>query len=641
NMTVVSPSNVTTNPWILDNTPDAALLSLPAVQGVDNVNNMEQITIDTPAPGVYTIDLDGFSIPSGPQKYYVVYEMVTDDVVLTYPIGGEGFDSSEDEVIRWDALNDAGTFTLEYSEDNGANWNTISSTINASRRYFEWNVPNVVTGQALVRVSRGGSSSQSTEPFSIIRVPQNLNVVSVCPDSVSLSWNAVANATGYEVSFLGSLYMDSVGTSSTNSITLAHSSLDELWWSVKALGANNCVGRRAIAQYQAPGLTNCTLDTDAAVVDESGLDGKTVFTCSEVTPLTIGITIFNYGVQPISSVPLSYQLNGNAVVNETYAGTLAPGSSVYYSFVTQQTIPVGSNTLDISCVYPGDLNSINNQVTLQFEYVDDAPETLPFSENFESFPLCSTDNDCEVIECPVPNNFVNSKNLVEDDIDWRTNNGDTPSNNSGPSLDFNPGNASGKYVYLEASGTPVCSNKEGYLTTPCIDLGPEGELTFAYHMFGSDMGELHVDIMVNGAWINDITPVISGNQGTSWLQRTVDLNAYSFNIVNFRFRGITGNDFNSDIAIDDINIDDALSIDDPSSNQFTVYPNPSNGELMYKLLNQENTTIEVRDAQGKVVFRKDVSENQGEIDLSHVSKGVYFVQFTTANTSTNKKVVIQ
>ncbi|MFK7787264.1 MAG: S8 family serine peptidase, partial [Crocinitomicaceae bacterium] len=89
NMTVVSPSNVTTNPWILDNTPNSTLLNMPAVQGVDHTNNMEQVTIDTPLPGVYTINLNGFAIPSGPQKYYVVYEMVTDDVVLTYPIGGE------------------------------------------------------------------------------------------------------------------------------------------------------------------------------------------------------------------------------------------------------------------------------------------------------------------------------------------------------------------------------------------------------------------------------------------------------------------------------------------------------------------------------------------------------------------------
>lgn len=641
NMTVVSPNNVTTNPWILDHTPNATLLNMPATQGVDNINNMEQVTIETPTPGVYTINLNGFSIPSGPQRYYVVYETVTDDIVLTYPVGGEGFDSAEDEVIRWDALNDAGTFDLEYSDDNGASWNTISSSINASRRYYDWNVPNIVTGEALVRVTRGASSSQSIEPFSIIRVPQNLDIVAMCPDSVTLTWDPVANATGYEVSILGNLYMDSVGTSTSNTITVAHPNVNNLWWSVKALGANNCVGRRAIAQYQGAGLINCTIDTDAAVTDETGLDGKTIFTCSEVAPLTIGATITNYSVQPISSVPLSYQLNGGTVVNETYTGTLAPGASVYYSFTNQQAIAFGSNTLEISCAYVGDQNSNNNQVILQFDYLDVVAETLPFSEDFESFPLCSTDNDCEAIECPVPNNFVNSKNLVEDDIDWRSNSGDTPSNNTGPDFDFNPGNTSGRYVYLEASGAPVCSNKEGALITPCIDLGPEGHLSFAYHMSGSDMGELHVDILVNGTWINDIMPVISGDQGSAWLEQTVDLGPYAFNIVSLRFRGITGSDFNSDIAIDDINIDDALNVDNLSSNQFAIYPNPSNGTFFYKITNTENAKIEVTDAQGKIVFFEDVSQNQGEIDLSNVSKGVYFVQFTTNETSTNKRVVIQ
>ena len=35
-------------PWVLDPTPNASLLSLPATTGEDHLNNMEQVTIFDP-----------------------------------------------------------------------------------------------------------------------------------------------------------------------------------------------------------------------------------------------------------------------------------------------------------------------------------------------------------------------------------------------------------------------------------------------------------------------------------------------------------------------------------------------------------------------------------------------------------------
>ncbi len=57
-------------------------------------------------------------------------------------------------------------------------------------------------------------------------------------------------------------------------------------------------------------------------------------------------------------------------------------------------------------------------------------------------------------------------------------------------------------------------------------------------------------------WQNDIMPVLSGDQGNQWLAATADLTPYVGNIVNLRFRGNTGIDFTSDMAIDDISINE-------------------------------------------------------------------------------------
>ncbi|MCV5738162.1 hypothetical protein OFN56_40310, partial [Escherichia coli] len=79
--------------------------------------------------GTYTVNVNGFAVPQGPQKYFVVYEFSTTAPILTYPIGGESIVTSLQETIRWDAYGNTGTFTLQYSTDNGSTWSNIATNI--------------------------------------------------------------------------------------------------------------------------------------------------------------------------------------------------------------------------------------------------------------------------------------------------------------------------------------------------------------------------------------------------------------------------------------------------------------------------------------------------------------------------------
>lgn len=258
NMELVTPDNQTFNPWVLDPTPNEASLSAPAVRGVDHLNNVEQVTINNPSAGTYTVNVDGFSIPQGPQTYYMVYEFIYDEVELVYPIGGEGFVPGETEVIYWDASNGNETFSLEYSTDGGDSYTSIANNISSSNRYYDWRVPSVISNEVTVRINRGNSSSESDLPFTIVELPEDIAVTNVCANSIRLEWDAVNGATSYEVSVLGEKYMDSVGTSTTNSLIIT--GLDpeeEHWYSVKAI-VEGGKGRRAIAIYHAGGIENCT-----------------------------------------------------------------------------------------------------------------------------------------------------------------------------------------------------------------------------------------------------------------------------------------------------------------------------------------------------------------------------------------------
>ncbi len=65
-MTVDDPGMTNHLPYLLDHTPNPVTLDLPAGNGVDHLNNVEQVAISSPASGTYTVNIDGFSIPQGP-----------------------------------------------------------------------------------------------------------------------------------------------------------------------------------------------------------------------------------------------------------------------------------------------------------------------------------------------------------------------------------------------------------------------------------------------------------------------------------------------------------------------------------------------------------------------------------------------
>ena len=105
-------------PWVLDHFPDPINLNTPATTGIDNLNNMEQIVISNPTAGSYSLDVIGIAVPFGPQEYFVTYEFATNDIIVTYPNGGESFVPGETEVIRWDAFGSFSNFSVEYSINN-------------------------------------------------------------------------------------------------------------------------------------------------------------------------------------------------------------------------------------------------------------------------------------------------------------------------------------------------------------------------------------------------------------------------------------------------------------------------------------------------------------------------------------------
>jgi len=160
--------------------------------------------------------------------------------------------------------------------------------------------------------------------------------------------------------------------------------------------------------------------------------------------------------------------------------------------------------------------------------------------------------------------FGNWTNAAGDDIEWTRDSGGTPSTGTGPSGDHTTG--SGFYLFTESStnGTGF-PDKVALLESPCIDLSNRSDATwsFWYYMEGAAMGTLNAEVAAGcgTTWTNAWN--LSGDQGTSWSQQTVDLTAYVGTSVRLRFRGVTGSDFTSDLTVDDVVVD--ATLDNPCS----------------------------------------------------------------------------
>ncbi len=183
--------------------------------------------------------------------------------------------------------------------------------------------------------------------------------------------------------------------------------------------------------------------------------------------------------------------------------------------------------------------------------------TAPYFEDFEAEPLCTP--TCGAA-CPLT--ATGWTNATGDDIDWTVHAGPTQSTGTGPSTDHNPGTATGKYLYVEAT-QPCYGGQVANLVSPPLELQgtTNPRALFWYHMDGGWMGDLHVDLFDGNGWQLDIIAPITDDLD-QWQQTPLlDLSPWIGSTVNLRLRGITGSYYESDMAVDDFAFVDLNSND--------------------------------------------------------------------------------
>lgn len=172
--------------------------------------------------------------------------------------------------------------------------------------------------------------------------------------------------------------------------------------------------------------------------------------------------------------------------------------------------------------------------------------TLNINVNDNSTPVLLSSNDFELL-------FGDWRNVGSGDAhDWTRDSNGTPSSGTGPATGAN---GSTYYVYLEtSSGSAYTVGNTAILEGPSIS-ATDIHLKFQYHMYGSNIGTLAVDVLTGGSWLNDVWS-ISGQQHSSnsaaYASADVNLSAYDVSRVRFRATAVGG--YRGDIALDNVEL---------------------------------------------------------------------------------------
>lgn len=389
----VSDNPVTTThlPLILD--PSAGNVTAVATEGVDHKNNIEQVVINNPAAGNYLMNVNAFALPAGAQEYVLTYQMDMNGITVEYPFGGETLVPGQTENIRWTAYGDeANTFTVSYSTNNGATWTDINTNVAATARSLSWVVPATISNTYLVRVSRnGGAGYTDQSDFNFLVLGQPTVTATVpCEGYVNLSWAAIGSATSYDILQQKGDSMEVIAnTTSTSYLLQGLTSTKQYWFGVRA-NNGTAFGRRSVSVSATPASGVCTLsDFDnnfKAVSIIAPVTGRQFTSTALGAAESVQLTIKNLDDAASSgNYDLSYQVNGGAVVTQTIGTVIASLDSYTHTFSTTYDFSVPNTYIIKAWVKrTGDTQPLDDTTSITIKQLANAPIILPLTDGFET-----------------------------------------------------------------------------------------------------------------------------------------------------------------------------------------------------------------------------------------------------------------
>jgi len=101
------------------------------------------------------------------------------------------------------------------------------------------------------------------------------------------------------------------------------------------------------------------------------------------------------------------------------------------------------------------------------------------------------------------------------------------------------------------------------------------------------------------------------------------------------------NEFGSGSTTQTIYVNVLTAISEISENDFSIYPNPTSGEINIVQNSTDAEYIEIFNTLGELIYQNNsVTKGTILIDLSHFEKGIYFIHIGSYDNSFAKRIIL-
>jgi len=392
--------------------------------------------------------------------------------------------------------------------------------------------------------------------------------------------------------------------------------------SLKTSAASNCAGGTSAA-------------ADAGIVT---IFNPTGITCN--TSFTPSVKLHNYGSVALTSCTINYRVDANSNQTYNWTGSLSPSVATTIT-LPPMTATVGTHTFTSFSSNPNsstDSDASNDQNSVSFTLAGSAQNT-PIVESMESaiFP-------------PTGWTITNPDNLIT----WSRTTAAASSGTASMYMNNFTYNVNGRVDEITSPPLNLASATSAQLTFDLayqLVTNPNSSPSYSDTLkvlISTNCGTTWVNAYErSGAALTTTNPTFSSAEfvpnSSQWRMETVNFTPYlpvSSMLVKFRH---TCN-YENNMYLDNINISSVVGLNEIDiSNNVSVYPNPSSGQINVFVNGQTSGNIDVKiiNMLGEVVAENsDNAQRKFSFDLSGQSNGMYFVKVETVNGSAIKKALL-
>ncbi len=391
---------------------------------------------------------------------------------------------------------------------------------------------------------------------------------------------------------------------------------------------------------------------------------KSIAAVSSITcgsPYSASIVFENAGTAAISSVAISYTIDGGSAINTTWTGTLANCSTQVYP-LTITGLSRGTHTVTVTTTVTSDGNTANNTKTVLVTVNDNGTVGATNTFNATTDALVAIDSNSTT-------NTVWQRGTIAKTLLTNT--------------------VAGSQVYATKLAGNYPDKTTSYLVSQCYDLTNMSNPSVSFDMafdLESNWDIIYFEYSTNGGsswnvlgtsadanwynssrlpngtdcfncigkqWTGDYATAPVGGTGVNGNKRNYSHTLTPFGFggatpasnIMFRFNFVSDDGVNQEgVFIDNFLVQGTLSAPENQFQNFGVYPNPSKGLFTVVLSTSEKVAITLHDLRGRSIYNETFSSNGSvfnkELNFSTLSSGIYMLNVESAGKKASKKIII-